>query len=200
MSDVEALCFDVCEVTIIEGTSQPIWRIHIKEQRPEYKSIYEDRRLEFKNKELLDDIAFREKYLATFHKSIYFTKREWTAFINVISEKAEIVDVANYSGYYGHALYVCAVLCDIKDDTGPEHPCCMIDKKDGYYYVPVKAVKAAVKNIQNLGIGIKIVKIVLEKLGVKTPGDCYIEICGEIEKVWQLSVAKIEQYGVPNWD
>jgi hypothetical protein len=194
MSEAEALCFDTLKVSILTGIDPTIWRIHIK-----------DRVLEFKSSELLDDVTFRKKYISVFNKSIYFTKRQWNAFVNAISEKAEIVDVADYSGYYGHALYLVAYMLDyIVEldhivDAQPENLFCMIDKKDGFYYLPVVTAKYLIKKF-NYKIGKKTTRIVLEKLCVKTDGDVFITICGESVEVWQLSVEKIYELGVDGWD
>jgi hypothetical protein len=199
MSDAEALCFDVGNPIIIMGMAEPIWRIPIKEQRPGYKYILKYQNLEFKSSELLDDAAVRKEYFNVSNKLIYFTKREWNAFINAISEKAKNVDIGDYSGYFGEVLYVIACIWDKIIDTEPENLCCMIDKKDGFYYLPVVTAKCLIKQIHPK-IEKKTIRTVLEKIGVKTLDDCYIEICGGTEKVWQLSVEKLDHYGVANWD
>lgn len=199
LTPLENLVFDVGKVTIILGMAQPIWRIRIREQRPEYKNNTKYRTLEFKSSELLDDVAFRKEQFKVSNKLIYFTKWEWKAVINAMSEKAEIVDVADYSGYFGHALYVVAYLRGQIVDTQPENPFCMIDKKDGFYYLPVVTAKHLIKKF-NPKIEKKTIRTVLEKIGVKTLDDCYLEISGETEKVWQLSVEKLDHYEVSKWD
>jgi hypothetical protein len=179
--------FNAIMLTILIGIELTIWRFQIM-----------DKILELKSDELLDDTVFRKKYLAAFNKSICFTKMDWHSFINAISEKAEIYDVADFPINIEKALYICSRLLELKVDSIPEHLYFMFDKKNGTYIVPFDTVKSVVKDL-HLNIGIKVLRLTLEKLNVKKLDECVVEIYNQKVNAWILDAAKLE-LEVSGWD
>jgi hypothetical protein len=198
-TEEELLIYNIGKVSKLVGMPEPIWIFEIKNQRPENESTFKSHNLEFKNSELLDHKAFSKKYFRISNRLIHFTKKGWTFFFNVLSEKAEVLDVKDFPEYVDAALLICIGLHELKVDTESEHPYFMIDNNDGYYYLHPSAVKSFIKHF-NLNIRIKIVKVVLEKLGVKMKENSYIEIDGLTEKIWTLSAEKLDYYKEERWD